>query len=296
MQTRDPEFIRTWLFGPGMSGAAQLAMGSSGSDALIVDLEDSTPTELRPQAREGLQALLGPWRAAGIITAVRINALESDGPVDLAAAMKAGAQVIVYPMAETADQIRALDAAIADWEVKLNRPKGSTPILPVCETALGVADVRLIAAASPRVRAALMGTEDLASNLCAERTPEGDELDHARRRFILECRAARIEPVDAPYTYGDTEGAVREASYARDLGYRSKSLVQPEHARAINAVLTPAEEDIRRARAIIDAFEAARARGEDRALFEGLWVEVPTYRSACRLMERSAKLAAHYAV
>ena len=204
MQIKDPEFIRTWLFGPGMPGAAQLAMGSCGSDALIVDLEDSTPAELRPQARAGLPTLLLPWRDAGIITAVRINALESEGHDDLAAAMKAGAQVIVYPMAETPDQIRALDIAITDWEAKLKLQTGSTSILPVCETALGVADVRVIAAGSQRVRAALMGTEDLASNLCAERTPEGDELDHARRRFILECRAARIEPIDAPHTYGDT--------------------------------------------------------------------------------------------
>ena len=124
MKITEPEFIRTWLFGPGMPGAAQMAMGSSGSDAVIVDLEDSTPSELRPQARDGLQALLAPWRDAGIITSVRINALESHGHSDLAAAMKAGAQVIVYPMAETADQIRALDAAITDWEAKLNLQTG----------------------------------------------------------------------------------------------------------------------------------------------------------------------------
>ena len=29
-----------------------------------------------------------------------------------------------------------------------------------------------------------------------------------------------IEPIDAPYTFGDTEGAVREAHYARRLGYQ----------------------------------------------------------------------------
>jgi citrate lyase subunit beta / citryl-CoA lyase len=28
---------------------------------------------------------------------------------------------------------------------------------------------------------------------------------------VLECRAAGIEPIDAPYTFADVEGAVREA-------------------------------------------------------------------------------------
>lgn len=291
MKIPDPDLIRTWLFGPGMAGTAQTALGISGSDAVIIDLEDSTPSHLRAQAREGLNALFTPWRQAGIITAVRINALETDGPEDLSAAMCAGAQVIVYPMAETISQMQALDAAIAAWEAKLGITAGSTPILPVCETALGVADVRAIASASPRIRSALLGTEDLAADLCAERSAEGTELDYARRRFVLECRAARIEPIDAPYTYGDTEGAVREARYARHLGYRSKSLVQPEHAQSINVALTPSDSDVARARTIINLFETARERGEDRALFEGLWVEVPTYRSARRLLDRADKLA-----
>ena len=55
---------------------------------------------------------------------------------------------------------------------------------------------------------------------------------HARRRFVLECRAAAIEPIDAPYTFSDTEGAVREARYAHRLGYQCKAVVRPEHALA----------------------------------------------------------------
>jgi len=38
---------------------------------------------------------------------------------------------------------------------------GSIGILPVCETALGVVNVREIAAPSPRIRYALLGAEDL---------------------------------------------------------------------------------------------------------------------------------------
>jgi citrate lyase subunit beta/citryl-CoA lyase len=76
------------------------------------------------------------------------------------------------------------------------------------------------------------------------------------------------------------------------LGYRSKSLVRPDHAQSINAALTPSDEDVRRASAMVTAFEAARERGEDRTLVEGLWVEVPTYRNALRTVERARRLAA----
>ena len=289
---RPPDLRRTWLFGPGADATTQAAMARCGADVLIMDLEDSTPAALRPAARAGAPAVLQAWRAAGAMVCVRINSLAADGPDDLAAVMQACPDVVAYPMADSAPQLRRLDAAISAHERALGFEPGSTEILPVCETALGVVNVREIAAASARVRAALLGTEDLANDLCAERSADGVELDHARRRFVLEARAAGIEPIDAPYTFGDVDGAVREAAFARRLGYRSKAAVRTEHAAAISAALSPSPADVARARALVRAFEAARARGEDRALVDGLWVEVPTWRNARRLIERAERLAA----
>ena len=193
-------------------------------------------------------------------------------------------------MAASAEQMHALHAALSHWERTLGIALGATEILPVCETALGVVDVRAIVRGSTRIRTALLGAEDLAADLCAERQPDAVELDHARRRFVLECRAAAIEPIDAPYTFRDIEGAVREARYASRLGYRCKALVRPEHALPLNAALTPSIDALRQATAIVEGFEAARARGEDRALVDGLWVEVPTYRNAKRLIDRARRL------
>ena len=67
-------------------------------------------------------------------------------------------------------------------------------------------------------------------------------------------------------------------------------LFRSDHAAAINAALTPSTEECGKARAIIAAFEAGRARGEDRGLVDGLWVEVPMYLTAKRRLERAAAL------
>jgi citrate lyase subunit beta / citryl-CoA lyase len=286
----DPDLRRTWLFGPGADRAAHDAMLASGADALIVDLEDFTPPPLREQARGLLADFVKACRDRGRLAAVRVNALEACGMLDLEAAMRAQPDVIAYPMADRPAQMHALDTAITHYEHLLDLPANGIEILPVCETALGVVEVRAIAASSARIRCALLGAEDLANDLGAERGPDGTELEYARRRFVVECRAARIEPIDAPYTFSDSEGAVRETRFARRLGYRSKSLVLPEHAAALNDVLTPSADELRHARTIVDSFDSARARGEDRVLVEGLWVEVPTYRNARRLLERAARL------
>ncbi len=287
-----PALRLTWLFGAGADPAAHRAMTASGADVLIQDLEDFTPPPRRPQARAAARDLYAHWRGAGALACVRINALETEGATDLQSVMPARPDIVAYPKASTADEIRCLDDAIGRLERELGIIPGSIEILPVCETALGVVNVRQIAAASRRVRCALLGAEDLAADLCAERGPDAVELDHARRRFVLECRAAGIEPVDAPYTFNDAEGAAREARYARRLGYRCKSLVRADHTAVIAATLAPGDEEVALARLVVAEFEAARERGEERALVQGLWIEVPTWLNARRLLERADALRA----
>ncbi|MFZ9425162.1 MAG: hypothetical protein ACO26M_11025, partial [Limnohabitans sp.] len=73
-------------------------------------------------------------------------------------------------------------------------------------------------------------------------------------------------------------------------GYQTKSLVNPAMVKAVQAALAPAAADVALAQETVQCFEAARARGEDRALVRGLWVEVPTYLNARRLLERARGL------
>ena len=285
-----PSHRLVWLFSAGASQETHDAVVASGAQVLIQDLEDFTPPPLRPQARAMAPALFRAARAAGTMVCVRINPLDQDGVTDLEAVMPHRPDVISYPKAERALDMARLSEQITRLEQQHGIAPGSTEILPVCETALGVVEVRALAAATPRVRAALLGTEDLATDLQAERGPDGIELDHARRRFLLECRAARIEPVDAPYTFSDVQGAVAETRYSRRLGYQTKSLVNPAMVKAVQAALAPSAVDVELAQETVQLFEAARARGEDRALVRGLWVEVPTYLNARRLLDRARGL------
>ena len=275
---------RTWLFGPGADEEQHQLMSASSADVLILDFEDFTPLALKDRARTLAPKVLDAWRTKNFITAIRINSLEGQGILDIEAATPSFPDIILYPMASTADEMFELDEKILIAEERANISPGQTEIIPVCETALGVADVRLIAKGSRRIRAALLGAEDLVADLHAERSREGFELDYARRRFVLECRAAGIEPIDAPYTFSDIDGLSEEARRSKRLGYREKSLVRPEHAAHLSVILTPSPAEIQRAQALVFAFEKAQVAGKDRALLDGLWIEVPTYRGAKRLL------------
>jgi citrate lyase subunit beta/citryl-CoA lyase len=258
----------------------------SGADVLIQELEDFTPPALRPVAHALAPDLYRSWREAGAVVAVRINPLEQGGMDDLAAVMRGRPDVVALPKVAEPQHVAQLDEAVARFEREYGIPERSTALLPNIEFARGLVQIMAIATVSKRTTACLMASEDLAADLGAERGPDGIELAYCRQRFIVECVAAGVVAVDCPYTWSDVAGVERDTRWARRLGYVAKSLVDPAHAVVINGLLAPDRDELRRARDIVTAFEAARAAGEARVEVDGSLVEVPTYHTAKRLLAR----------
>jgi len=263
---------RSWLFVPGADEAAHAAAARSGADVIILELEDFTPPELRAKARALSVKAFRAWRAAGALAAVRVNPLEGDGNADLRGVLPAGPDIVMMSKVDSPAQVKTLEAAVP----------APAELVPNIESARGLTRIAGIAAASSRVTALLVASEDMVADLGTERSRGGEELAYVRARFLLECRAAGVEAIDCPYTFSDVKGATADARTAARLGYRMKSLVDASHARAINKVLTP---DLARARKIVAAFEKARARGQDRAKVDGALIEVPIYAAAKRLLK-----------
>ncbi len=284
---RPIDLRRSWLFLPGAEREVLLAAPESGADVLIQELEDFTPPERRAEARALAPEVLRAWKAAGRIAAVRVNPLEADGRDDLSAVMAGEPDIVMLPKVTTPAQVIALDNEISRFETERDAGTRKTEIVPNIETAAGLVRTLGIAEASPRITALLVASEDLAADLGAERAPDGIELAYPRSKFLVDCTAAGKLAIDCPYNWEDTAGLVAEAEYARRLGYVAKSLVAPEHASHINAVFTPDRAGASRAQRLVQAFEAARAKGEARALLDGDLVEVPGYLNAKRLLARA---------
>lgn len=287
---RPTRICRSWLFVNGADEAALSAAPQSGADVLIQELEDFTPPQMRPRAREIATDVYAAWRAAGATVAVRVNPLEGEGMADLTAVMRGRPHIVALPKVAEPEQIEHLAIAVTDLERTYGIAEGSTRLLPNIEFARGILQIGAIAAASRRTEAMLMASEDLAADLGAERSHDGLEIAYARQRFLLECVAAGVVAVDCPHTWADADGVERDSMWARRLGYKAKSAVAAPHAAIINRVLTPQAEDIARARRIVTVFEAAQASGQGRVEVDGSLVEVPIYLTARRLIARAQEL------
>lgn len=287
------EHLRTLLFVPGNKDRLLDKAPTAGADALLYDLEDSVPAPERNVARAKVRERLAG--AASVPRYVRVNGLVDTGPkeleADLAAIVGAGLAGIVLPKAQSRDDVLFAGSALEKLEQEAGVAAGATEILPMLESARGVMLTYEIASASPRVASVIIGSAedaDLMTDLGCRWSPEGTELAYARSRVLLEARAAGIKhPLDGVFPrINDAEGFVRDCEYARNLGYRGRTVIHPNQVEPANRAFSPTEKEIAYARDMLAAFDAAEATGSGALSFRGKMIDRAMVRTARELVAR----------
>tara|TARA_A100001234_G_scaffold191558_1_gene178300 strand:+ start:208 stop:1074 length:867 start_codon:yes stop_codon:yes gene_type:complete len=283
---------RSWLFVGAADKNAILTSYDSGADVCIQEFEDFCLPELRHEARLMMPDVLSDWRARKIVATVRINPLEDpDGLRDLDAAMRAGADAILLPKANTTEQIVLLQKHINEMEKQCGKTVSSTKIIPNIEQARGLMNATDILSSSTQIAGALVASEDMVVSLNAPRKKNSEILNHVRRVFHIACCSVGITSIDMPYTFTDDEGVRQQTMLAKDIGMLAKSTVNASHCKIINEILTPNERDVENAVEIVSAFEKGRGSGEGQVIHKGTKIEVPIYLNAKQIIERFEALS-----
>ena len=289
---RPMQLRRSWLFVGAADKNAILTSYDSGADVCIQEFEDFCLPELRHEARLMMPDVLSDWRARKIVATVRINPLEDpDGLRDLDAAMRAGADAILLPKANTKEQIVLLQKHINEMEKQYGKTVSSTNIIPNIEQARGLMNATDLLSSSTQIAGALVASEDMVVSLNAPRKKNSEILNHVRRVFHIACCSVGITSIDMPYTFTDDEGVRQQTMLAKDIGMLAKSTVNASHCKIINEILTPNERDVENAVEIVSAFEKGRGSGEGQVTHKGTKIEVPIYLNARQIIERFEALS-----
>jgi citrate lyase subunit beta/citryl-CoA lyase len=285
--------VRSMLFTPGDRLDMVEKATRSGTDAVIVDLEDAVATENKPLARDNLAGL----PPSPVPYYVRTNAAQTPQFWDdVAAAGRADIAGIVLSKSESPTVIAQVDGALTIAELDRGRPRGAIGIIPLIESALGVRLTFEIATASPRVECVMFGggeQGDLVADLGAEWTPEGTGLMQARSQVLLAARAAGVPyPIEAVFMdFRNNEGLRVESELARTLGYVGKVAIHPAQVPVINEVFTPPEDVVAYQRKVLAAFEEAEAAGKASIAVDGRMVDYAVARVARTIIARAEAAA-----
>lgn len=283
--------LRSLLFVPGnRPNMLEKALGLE-PDAFIPDLEDSVPWEEKPQAREVTASYLERLAATGRPVVPRVNALETGLlEEDLEAVVGPHVFGVSVGKVRSPQDVLAVARLLQRLELRRGLPVGSVRLIPWVETAQAIVRAYEVAAASPRVVAVAFGVEDFTLDMGIEKTETEEELAYARAAVCVAARAAGVLALDAPYfAFRDPEGLRRSARKARALGFRGKFAIHPAQISIINEAFSPSQEELRRARQVVEAFQEARRRGHGSTSLEGQVVDVPVYLRALQTLRAAGE-------
>jgi citrate lyase subunit beta/citryl-CoA lyase len=255
-------------------------------DALILDLEDAVAPDAKPTAREAAAAAVKSGEYGSRELTIRVNGIGTewhDDDIRLAAA--AGPDGIVVPKVNSADEVRALVAAME----AAGAPE-HTRLWAMVETPEAIFNVRELAAASPRLAVLVMGTNDLVKETYSEHVPGRAPLLTALSLSLLAARAAGIAILDGVYNdVKNLDGFLAECTQGRQLGFDGKTLIHPGQVDGANEAFAPSEQAIEDARGLIAAWDA---RETGVVTYNGKMVENLHVESAQRTLSIADAIAA----
>lgn len=283
------------LFVPADTDRFLAKAGERGADALILDMEDAVAPPAKAAARSNLAAFVPRLQAdARVPIYVRVNNQPSLLAADLEAAIRAGADGLLVPKVETAEQVVRLDADMRRLEGEAGRPLGGIHVVALLESPLAICNALAIAQSSPRLSALLFGTEDFSAESGIESASEGMAMP--AQMMALAAAAAGLQPMGLPGTvaeFTDLDAYRAVAMQARRIGMRGAICIHPAQVPVINEVFGGTAEEADRSRRLLKVFDASVAAGRGAVAHEGRMVDEPIAIRARRFLQRYDELQAH---
>ena len=291
----------------------------SAADIVFLDLEDAVSPDDKPQARKNVIQSLQDRRWKERTVSLRINGLDTHymyrDVVDVIEQAGEYLDLIMIPKAGTASDIYALDMLVTQVEdaVGLKKRIGFEMII---ETALGMANIDEIAAASPRNESLHFGVADYAASTKARTTniggpnpayhvltdadEDGERLVHwgdmwhyAISRLVVAARANGLRAIDGPFgDFSDAAGYAAQAGRAAVLGCEGKWAIHPSQIDLANDGFSPSKAEVDKAKKILKAMKQAQKEGRGAVALDGRLIDIASIKQAEVMVSAARQIAA----
>jgi len=313
-----PRLHRSELAVPGSNPALFEKAAKSKADIIFLDVEDAVAPDDKEQARKNIIQGLNDIDWGNKTMMIRINGLDTHymyrDVIDIVEASPRLDMILIPKVGVPAD-VYAIDMLVTQIEAAKGRTK-RIGFEVLIETALGMSNVEAIAASSPRLEAMTFGVADYAASTRARTTVIGgvnpeygiladkdadgkrayfwaDQWHAAQTRMMIACRAYGLRPIDGPFgDFSDPDGFNAAAKRAAVLGYEGKWAIHPSQIEPANAVFTPSETEVTKAKRIIEAMAQASKEGKGAVSLDGKLIDIASIRMAEALINKAEAMAA----
>lgn len=265
----------TYLYVPGDVPERFDKALASGTDAVVLDLEDAVTAANKDHARATVAEWVASCEPGDVQIWVRVN----PGPLqedDIRAVLHPNLTGIWLPKVSSAREIEQADALLGD---------SSAVVSPLIETAAGVFAALEIARA-PRVKFLQIGEVDLAADLGVDGSAES--LSFVRAQVVAASVAGGIDPPPAAVSrnFRDADAFEADTRALAGLGFVGRACIHPAQLAPVRRVFVPSENEVREAEELLADLE--RATSGVAVDSKGFLIDEAVARTARRVVERGA--------
>lgn len=270
------------LYAPGTRPELARKAARFEPDAVIIDLEDTVPVQLKAETRAVVAELIPTLETPAL---VRINSEPEYLDADLEAIVSADLRAAIYPMAEDVETVKRVDAIMTRLERERGLEPDSVKLILLIETALGVVRCFDVASAAARIESVAFGSAedaDLQRDLKCAWSVEGTEMLYARSKVLLDSRAAGLPYVlDGAFSdIGNDDDLRSDCVLSKRLGYDGRTLIHPGQIAIAREAYAPTEAEMAYYTKVVAEFESAEANGIAAIKVEGKLIDYAMYKMA----------------
>lgn len=294
---------RSILSVPGHIQKMHHKAANSNTDSLILDLEDSVPLNDKELARKTIVESLKIIDFGNKFIHLRINSIENHFSYKdlLEIIPEVGDKIdsILLPKVDTEKDVYFVQTLLEQLKEEYKNDKTINISISI-ESAAGLENISAIVKTSNLIDSIHFGIADYSSSIGAkiisisghgeneENIYPGHRWAYVHSKIVNTAKAYNLLAFDAPFgNFKDPEGLKKSAQIALALGFDGKWAIHPEQIEIINNIFTPQEEEITRAKMVIEALEEAKRNGKGAVSIDGRMVDHATIRLAKVTLEKA---------
>ena len=285
---------RSELAVPGSSPQMFEKALNSKADYIFLDLEDAVSPNDKIEARKNVINAVKElnWKDNGKTISIRINGLDTHymyrDVIEIIEEVGNKIDTLLIPKVGSASDVYMVDCMLNQIEQnkKLQNIIGLECLI---ETALGMSNIKSIATSSTRLEALHFGVADYAASMRARTVvigglnPDypGDQWHHGLSTLVMTCRSFGLRAIDGPFgDFNDKKGYLDAAKRAAAIGFEGKWAIHPSQIDLANEVFSPPNDEVNKAKRILEELDKAAAEGKGAAQLEGRMIDAASARMA----------------
>ena len=285
---------RSELAVPGSSPKLFEKALNSNADYIFLDLEDAVSPNDKIDARKNVITAIKEidWKDKGKTISIRINGLDTHymyrDVIEIIEEVGDKVDTLLIPKVGSASDLYMVDCMLNQIEQnkKLQNIIGLECLI---ETALGMSNIKSIATSSKRLEALHFGVADYAASMRARTVvigglnPDypGDQWHHGLSTLVMTCRSFGLRAIDGPFgDFNDKKGYLDAAKRAAAIGFEGKWAIHPSQIDLANEVFSPPNDEVNKAKRILEELDKAAAEGKGAAQLDGRMIDAASARMA----------------